>query len=157
MARTTANKVADFFIHFCHEHGDFISNLKLQKLVYYAQAWHLALYDEPLFNEPIEAWVHGPVIPELYRKFKHYGWEPISYEPDEIELDEHTKQHLIEIIDVFGGFTAYELEQMTHNEAPWVNARQGLAIDEPSNAIISHEDMRNYYKRIASQEDDSDK
>ncbi|OQY42717.1 MAG: hypothetical protein B6240_13665 [Desulfobacteraceae bacterium 4572_87] len=51
------------------EAGDLISNLKLQKLVYYAQGFYLALYDEPLFNEPIEAWTHGPVIRELYRSY----------------------------------------------------------------------------------------
>ena len=52
--------------------GDLISNLKLQKLVYYAQGFHLALYDEPLFLEAIEAWTHGPVVPDLYRHYKKY-------------------------------------------------------------------------------------
>ena len=52
-------------------------NLKLQKLVYYAQAWHLALRDVPLFEEDFEAWVHGPVIPALYQEYKKFGWRPI--------------------------------------------------------------------------------
>ena len=61
MAEVSARQVAQFMISFSHEHGDPISNLKLQKLLYYAQAWFLALQDKPLFDERIEAWAHGPV------------------------------------------------------------------------------------------------
>ena len=72
MAATTAERVADYIIRSAHESGELITNLKLQKLVYYAQAWHLALFDEPLFDDPIEAWVHGPVVSSLYSKFPEH-------------------------------------------------------------------------------------
>src|SRR5260221_3271487 len=69
--------VADYFIRLANETGSFISNLKLQKLVYYAQAWHLGIKGAPLFQEDFQAWVHGPVIPELYQKYKSFAWQPI--------------------------------------------------------------------------------
>ncbi|MFM6174756.1 MAG: Panacea domain-containing protein [Sphaerospermopsis kisseleviana] len=74
----TCFEVAKYFIRLAHETGSFISNLKLQKLVYYAQAWHLALFEQPLFNEDFEAWIHGPVVPELYHYYKKFGWRNIS-------------------------------------------------------------------------------
>ena len=72
-----------------------ISNLKLQKLIYYAQAFHLAIYELPFFDEDFEAWTHGPVCPEIYHKYKHYKSSPIPltsdfnpelFNPDQLEL-----------------------------------------------------------------------
>jgi uncharacterized phage-associated protein len=63
---TTADAVADYLIALAHERGESVNNLKLQKLLYYAQAWHLALHDEPLFPEKFQAWMTGPVIPAMY-------------------------------------------------------------------------------------------
>lgn len=150
VAKVGANDVADFILHFCHEHGDCITNLKLQKLAYYAQAWYLALNnDQPLFDEPIEAWVHGPVVPSLYQRFRTYRWEPIPLNPaPPVSLPANVQTHLKEIMDVFGGFSAYELERMTHEESPWLNARGDLPMDESSNAVISHKDMSSYYKKL---------
>ena len=77
-----AHDVAKYFVSLVDEEaGDSISNLKLQKLLYYAQGAHLALRDEPLFGEPIEAWTHGPVVPSVYRQYKQHGGEPIPVEP----------------------------------------------------------------------------
>lgn len=70
--------VADFFLAFANECGDFMSNLRLQKLVYYAQAWHLANYDTPLFEEDFEAWIHGPALPALYHHYEGYGRVPFA-------------------------------------------------------------------------------
>lgn len=77
MAENTARQVADYVIAFLAEHGDPTTNLKLQKLLYYSQAWYLALYDLPLFDDRIEAWVHGPVVPPVYGAFKGKEWQPI--------------------------------------------------------------------------------
>ena len=66
MKEPSAQQIADYLIAFSHSVGDPISNLKLQKLLYYAQAWYLALHNEPLFPESIEAWVHGPAVPPVY-------------------------------------------------------------------------------------------
>ena len=142
----SANQVAQNIIGFSHEHGDPISNLKLQKLLYYAQAWYLALYDVPLFDDPIEAWVHGPVVPSVYGKYKGWSWRPIDIEPEEEEFDSQTRNHLDEVMDVYGGLSAYDLEKLTHQEDPWRNARGDLPPDAPSNNVISHQDMRDYYK-----------
>jgi uncharacterized phage-associated protein len=146
MAMATAREIADFLIHFSHEYGDPISNLKLQKLLYYAQAWYLALNDHPLFDERIEAWVHGPTVPPVYGVFKQWGWQPIGVEVVRPEFREEIVQHLNDVMDAYGGLSAYQLEKLTHSEDPWKNARRGLPPDEPSNAVIPHEDMRRYYR-----------
>ena len=150
MAEPVAKKVADYFIAFSHEHGDPVSNLKLQKLLYYAQAWYLALYDQPLFDERIEAWVHGPAVPPVYGAYKGWAWQPIQDDPglDSIGLPKPIEDHLNEVMDAYGTMGAYELEKLTHAESPWLNARGGMPIDQPSNAVISHEDMKNYYRRV---------
>lgn len=138
--------VADYLIAASHQHGDPVSNLKLQKLLYYAQAWHLALFDRPLYEEPIQAWVHGPVVYPVYRQYKDWAWQPIDQDPEIPDLDQSTKDHLDEVMRTYGTMTAYALECLTHEEHPWLNARVGLAMDEPSNAVISHADMRSYYR-----------
>ena len=136
--------VADYFIWLANETGSFISNLKLQKLVYYAQAWHLALHENPLFQEDFEAWVHGPVIPTLYQKYKVFGWQPIL-EDAKPELPEEIREFLNEVAQEYFACDAYELEQMTHAEAPWNRAREDLPPDAPSNAVIEKEWMKEYY------------
>jgi uncharacterized phage-associated protein len=122
--------------------GDLISNMKLQKLVYYAQGYHLALFDRPLFEETIEAWAHGPVVPELYRAFKKFGNSgiPIPQDVDFSNLDENTKDFLNEIYIVLGQFSAWKLRNMTHSEPPWKDV-QGKPFP-----IISHESMKKYFK-----------
>lgn len=102
------------------QENDPISNLKLQKLLYYAQGFHLALYDETLFPERIQAWDHGPVVPEVYRHFKCYGSEPIPDEHmDPSTLDDQSKKLIEEVYASYGQFTAWRLRQMTHDEPPW--------------------------------------
>lgn len=168
----TAEQVADYFLRLVDEDaGDSISNLKLQKLVYYAQAWHLAITGQPLFADRIEAWVHGPVVPGLYNKYKFFGWEPIrplatprvfsrSFVATGIEskvaplprpdtplpdIDPQTQEILDDVWDTYGQFTAKRLEELTHSEVPWIDARQGCGPGDLSNAIISHDAMRAYY------------
>jgi len=121
-----------------------ISNLKLQKLLYYAQAWYLAFYNEPLFTGKIEAWVHGPVVREVFRTYKKYEWKPITEQVSKVALAK-VQQHLDEVIRVYGKFDAVDLERMTHQEAPWRDARGALAPDEPSNRVITHEAMKKFY------------
>lgn len=144
--------VAKFFIHLANATGSYISNLKLQKLVYYAQAWHLALCDAPLFEEDFQAWVHGPVIPALYQEYKKFGWRPILEEVKEPEFPEDFNCFLNEVAQVYFACDAYELERMTHQENPWLKARGRLPIDAPCNEIISKESMREYYKARAEEE-----
>jgi len=149
--QTTYHTVADYFIALSNETHDLITNLKLQKLTYYAQAWHLAIRNVPMFDEDFEAWVHGPVLPALYNQYKPFSWKPIlredipSFSELENHFDESTKQFLSDLCDEYFGLSAYQLESLTHNEAPWKNARAGIPEDQPSSAIIKKEDMQLYY------------
>ncbi len=127
MADYSCQDVANFFICFANETGSFISNLKLQKLTYYAQAWHLANFGEPIFDEDFQAWVHGPVIYSLWKSYNKYGYLPITEKPDCPEFEAPTKGLLDEVASVYFPLDAYELELMSHKEDPWVNARIGFA------------------------------
>ncbi len=121
--------------------GDLISNLKLQKLLYYAQGFHLALFDEPIFPERIMAWIHGPVVPDAYRHYKEYGANSIPV-PRDIDLDNYdlrATELLDEVFRVFGQFSAWKLRNMTHEEPPWRDAA-------PTKGEITPEAMRTYFK-----------
>jgi uncharacterized phage-associated protein len=146
MADSSARQVADYFIAFLADHGDPVSNLKLQKLIYYAQAWYLAIYDVPLFEERIEAWVHGPAVPPVYGDFKAYAAKPIPRPDGKFVLPERPEFLVKEVIEAYGGMGAYDLERLTHQEDPWIIARAGIPLDEPSHAIISSESMKLFYR-----------
>jgi uncharacterized phage-associated protein len=144
--------IADYFIWLANDTGSFISNLKLQKLVYYAQAWHLALHHQPLFDEDFEAWIHGPVIPALYQEHKSFGWQPILKEASP-KVPRKIFEFLDEVAKVYFPCDGYELEEMTHIEKPWNLARGNLPMDAPSNAIIKKEWMEEYYGARVEEED----
>src|ERR1700735_3635265 len=105
----TPAQVADYLLATSRQRGEPLSNLKLQKLIYYAQAWHLALYNKPLFNEDFEAWIHGPVLPSQYHRFKDNSWQPIMDKVELPELPSAVRKHLDEILSVFGTETAIAL------------------------------------------------
>ncbi len=142
---TSCFDVANYFLETAKETGSFISNLKLQKLVYYAQAWHLAIYGDPLFTEDFQSWVHGPVIPELYQKYKSFGWKPVIVDESDVTLSNDFETFLDEVAEEYFACDAYELEQMTHAEQPWITARNGLPPDAASTALIEKEWMKEYY------------
>lgn len=150
MAVANLNSVADYLLCFAQEHGDLITPLKLQKMVFYADAWYMALNDgEPLIDDHFEAWVHGPVSRSLYSRFSDYKWRPITAEIScPAELSDDVKNHLNEIYDIFGGFDAYELERMTHNEDPWLHARNGIPNDEPCTTLIDKGVTADFYRSI---------
>lgn len=138
--------VAKFFIGSAQAVGDCITNLKLQKLAYYAEAWHLALYDEPLTGAPFQAWIHGPVNPQLYSQYAEYGPNPISVDTEVPRISPEKRAHLEEVLDAYSQFSAWDLERMTHSEEPWLKARGNLPFDVPSNAVIDPNVMRDYYR-----------
>ena len=134
-------KVAKFFLHKYSK-----THKKLQKLCYFAQAWYLANYGKPLLANRFEAWVHGPVCPDLYVKYRAWGWEPLPKEVDMPEFDEPDVVNFLEnVYSVYGDYDADELERITHSEEPWIKARKGCAIGAYSRNPISLNDMRNYY------------
>lgn len=137
-------EVAKYFLAQSSEDaGDLISNLKLQKLVYYAQGFCLALNGRPLFEERIEAWLHGPVVPELYHQYKDCGSGHIPH-PKGFDLDVFTTEErelLDEVYEFYGQYSAWRLRQLTHDETPWrENYREG------SNQVISQESMSRFFK-----------
>jgi len=141
--------VALYFIKKGVDEKNPITNKKLQKLVYYSQAWSLVLNNEKLFNEKIEAWVHGPAIPVLYEKFKEFGSEPITLESEELKFNISKKQEKIleNIWQVYGKYDANYLEMLTHSELPWQEARGNLPLSQASNKIINLQTVKDYYGR----------
>jgi len=144
----TSRNLADFLIAESRERGDLLTPLKLQKLMFYADAWFMALYDKELTSERFQAWVHGPVALSQYHRFKAYQWRPILEEVEKPEFDKRTTKHLKEILDVFGPETGPALEMMTHSEKPWVKARGGIPDDEPCNAYISKKTTKKFYASL---------
>lgn len=141
-------QVAHYFLALQDEDaGDLISNLKLQKLLYYAQGLHLALTGKPLYPERIEAWQHGPVVPDIYHAFKEYRACPISIEEGNgmAIRDEAVVDFLNEVYDVFGQYSAWKLRNMTHEEPPYKEA-------EDSQGEISRASMRRYFRRYLNDE-----
>jgi uncharacterized phage-associated protein len=143
MSMVSARNVTDYFLSLCSpEAGDTISNLKMQKLLYYAQGFHLAVYNEPLFQEKIIAWQYGPVVEEVYGDYSEYSDGAIP-KPRRINikaLDDNKRELLKEVYLVYGQFSALRLMQLTHNEPPWNHTKIG---DE-----INLEIMKEYFKTL---------
>lgn len=138
--------------YFIEKSEGLITQLKLQKLVYYAQGFHLAKFGEPLFTEPIRAWDKGPVVFELRQEFGAYGKKPIPCNPSPVNLSLEQKkaEYLEKIWKRFGHYTANHLVTMTHQEEPWIEAYQGKGSSE----IISLEAMRNYFSNRLNELED---
>jgi uncharacterized phage-associated protein len=128
-----------------------ITHLKLQKLIYYAQGWYLGFTGNALFDQDIEAWVHGPVSPDLYQVYKMYGSNEIYPEKFDNSHSVFTQLQL-DILDAvweaYGEYSGKYLEESTHQELPWLEARGHLEHDEHSNNVISIDTMREYFSRL---------
>ena len=134
------------------------NHLKLQKLVYYVEAYHLAYFEKSIIDDDFEAWLHGPVSRKLWDHLK-----PIANVYDNVRLKEDKtseaikafKQSVIpeqvsfidDVLKEFGKKDSYYLERLTHSELPWTEARKGCAPDEKCENIISKETMKRYYKQ----------
>ena len=124
------------------------TNKKLQKLLYYAQAWNLAIHNKPLLKDKFEAWIHGAALPAIYRRYKQFGFEQIDEEYDEKEFDllsSQEKELLDEVWEIYGKYDPDYLEAINHSEKPWQEARQDLVMNERSTAKISEKLMKEYY------------
>ena len=143
--------------------GELVTNLKIQKILYYAYVWYLVLRKKRCFNEKFQAWPIGPVLPSVYKKLKQFGTYPISDKiigiKDEDDLtklkEELLGKELINIIDQtyekYGQMTAFELVTRTHNEFPWKNARRGLKPTEKTENEILDKDIIEYYTRLVNE------
>ncbi|PBB94991.1 type II toxin-antitoxin system antitoxin SocA domain-containing protein [Mesorhizobium sp. WSM3862] len=155
---TTALEVADWFLgSIDRESGDSITHLKLQKLVYYAQAWALALQGRPLFDEELKAWAHGPVAESVYRANEGSSWNALPAPKHLPEFEPEIAELLGEILASYGGFSAKQLEQMTHAELPWKEARGNLPPEARSNNVIKKETMRSFYAELYAAASDGGK
>lgn len=132
-----------------------MSHLKLQKLLYYCDAYHLAYFDEELIEDKFEAWVHGPVSRKVFATLRDRSllYSDISYdgkgEEDIIFKSLSTEQQelIISVLEMLKSWTGLELEKATHDELPWLRARAGYDAASPCHVEISKEDMRTYYKK----------
>lgn len=146
MAKHTASEVAKWFLAYnrsvsAEEGGEYISNLKLQKLLYYAQGSFLAVMGSPLFDDPIVAWQHGPVIESVYHEYKMNGSNGIPFN-DDFNFDAFSKDEnnlLKEVYETFGQYSAWKLRNMTHNETPWKSTHQ--------NDVIPQDVIKDYFKK----------
>jgi len=140
MKNLTAHDVANVFVKLADtDSGDVLTNLKVQKLVYYVQGFHLALYNSSLFEDNIIAWEHGPVVEKLYHELKSFKSKPISISDPISDLLTEEKLSLIgEVNDVYGQFSAWKLRDMTHNEPPWQTTIK--------NKVITHQKLKSYFK-----------
>lgn len=123
--------------------------MKLQKLVYYSQAWSLVWDEKPLFSEKIQAWANGPVVPNLYAAHRGaycVNADMISGDPTKLTKDE--KETIDAVMRTYGDKTSQWLSDLTHLEDPWKNAREGLQMGERGNKEISHAAMAEYYSSL---------
>lgn len=130
-----------------------ITPLALQKLLYFAQAFFKALYNETLFLDDCQAWAHGPVYPDIYFQYKDFGYNPIEKslpeeESDFSELTTRELNFLDAIVDVFGRYSGPVLGEITHNEQPWIEARGSLLPHDRSVTVISRDTIDAYFKRV---------
>ena len=138
--------VAKYITRACGE----MSAMKLQKLAYYSQAWHMVWEDEALFPEDFQAWANGPVSPALYDR--HRGMFQVDqslFKSSKVgNLSTESKKNIDKVLSFYGGKTAFWLSNVSHQEDPWKDARKGLPAGASSNAIISKAAMVEYYSSL---------
>lgn len=143
LCKISANEIAEWFLNknnYMQNITDTenITNLKLQKLLYYAQGIYLAENDKPLFNEKIIAWEHGPVVKEVYDKYKKFGGNGIEFVGSNISFSDGIESFLEKIYNHFAQYSAWKLRNMTHDENPWIATQQ--------NYEIKHDLLKEFFK-----------
>ncbi len=152
-------EVSRHIINYSDEKGYGIDNLKLQKLLYFVQADFLISENRPCFNEDIEAWNFGPVVPEAYHAFKHFGssnipkiksyikyegnnvWSPRHVIFTDDTISQKDKNRIDSVVDTFSKYSSTYLVWVTHNQSPWKDAYiQGR------NIVIPQESIKEYFK-----------
>lgn len=148
--------------HFINQKGDTLSHKKLQKLLYYVEAWNLVYFESPLIDENFEAWIHGPVIPALYQELKGQDFNSLAVINDQFDvaekkietiiknnnLSENQLELIYSVLNKYSGLSSLELELLSHNETPWLEARRGVAPHQPCNNIISKDIMKEFYNSL---------
>ena len=133
-----------------------ITPLALQKLLYYAQAFFRALYGVDLFTDDCQAWTYGPVFPEVYYRYRQYGYDPIEMPTTSfnVGLNELTTREiglLNAVLEAFGRYSGSALSIFTHNERPWIEARGSLQPEDRSVTIINRDTINAYFSGVVAQ------
>ncbi|MDF2393491.1 DUF4065 domain-containing protein [Aeromonas sp. 2MA4] len=127
-----------------------ISAMKLQKLMYYSQAWNLVWEEEPLFTNDFQAWANGPVLPSLYAL--HRGQFKVDAnlfaDGDSNALTAEQRANIDKVLGFYGDHTAQWLSNLTHQENPWLNARADLPVGASSDAVIPIDAIHEYYSSL---------
>ena len=162
-AEVEINDACDYVIERLSEAREHMNVLKLQKLMYYVQAWSLAFYGQPLFQGKFQAWVHGPVNRLLYDRFvatkslySDITQEDVRTVFDGSRIPEDARSHIESVLEVYAGYTGSQLEDMTHREDPWMKARVGLRQTDRCEIEIEESLMASYYRdRVRKEESDA--
>jgi uncharacterized phage-associated protein len=148
----TINDACDYIIVKLTEGNVFLNVLKLHKLLFYCQAWSLAFGRGQLFPAYFQAWVHGPVSRDIYDRFlptkamySHVTLTDITGDFNPQALDPQQRAVIDSILEFYAPLSGDQLEEMTHNEEPWLRARQGVPPSARSENIINEDLMRDYY------------
>lgn len=132
-----------------------MSAMKLQKLVYYAQAWSLVWDEKRLFKAEIQAWANGPVVPMLYNQ--HRGMFKVSASGlgrgDPSKLNAEQRETIDAVLKFYGDKPAHALSKLTHREPPWMSARKGLKPGERGSNVITTASMAEYYDSLTQSDD----
>lgn len=125
---------------------EYTSRLKLLKLLYYIQGYHLAMFDAPLFKDKMEAWLHGPVVPSVYQWVKNLTDEKLQNEAMDDEqmgaLNLHPQQTelISEVLKIYNKYSAYGLRDKTHTEMPWLSV-----YEQGKNNEITQDSLKNFF------------
>ncbi|MEK7149700.1 MAG: type II toxin-antitoxin system antitoxin SocA domain-containing protein [Patescibacteria group bacterium] len=158
MTENIQNKITRYLVYKYTFDGDLVTNLKIQKVLYFIYAWFLLNKNKRCFTEKFQAWPIGPVLPSIYQTLKKYGSSPISPDFSKITKGEDVEKlkkelgnSLLETIDevykVYGIKSAFELVGLTHNELSWSRARKGLDATAKTDKELSDDDIYEQHKK----------
>lgn len=151
--------ISRYIINKLNDQGQSISNLKLQKLLYFVQGFFLALDDEPCFSNRIEAWDFGPVVPDVYHEFKIFGsnsippiktyfkfnnnfWDSETIEFNDAIINDPDKYKIDAVLDIFKNYSTTQLVSISHQQSPWRNV-----YDASKNVLITNDSIRDFFKK----------
>ncbi|MEG4860310.1 DUF4065 domain-containing protein [Microcoleus sp. K1-B6] len=144
--KVSEQDIANAFIWLAAQTNVAINAYKLQKLMYYAQAWYLGVYGKPLFDADFQAGIHGPVIPDLLEKYqRQFSGKPITEKIEQPKLPQKIGEFIEEVAEAYFEYDDETLERMICSEKHWLEARGDLPKDESCHGIIYHESMKKYY------------
>jgi uncharacterized phage-associated protein len=151
--RAKAIDVAQYLIYLAasEPEPESLTHMRLQKLLYYVQGWSLALRNRPMFPERIEAWAHGPVVPNLYPRFADFGDKPISPEDMLVSgrLSQRDREFIESVWEAYKAYSSSSLRAMTHDESPWRDARGKCGPADRCTNEITPAAMRKFFKQAS--------